>query len=191
MGAMLLQNAHVRAWSDCHDVVRLEHLVNALVDLTDVERALRARGMELADLRAVIDQLVEHLPKRDEHAPDVEPTFDQALDPLVVSARLNGVLSSARFIENIANSLPPELGFVRRPLAASAAELGATVDAPIAFAANGGLTFEGWDDDLQKCIGPMQALSDTRWEAWHLGTIQQAVPREVQGPRRGPERGDS
>lgn len=172
MGAMLLQSAHVRAWSQSHDVVRLEHLVSALVDLTDVERALEARGMQPADVQAVLDQLIEGLPRRAEDAADIEPTFDKALDALVVSARLNGVLSSAPFIENIANALPPELGFVRRPLAASATELGATFDAPIAFAANGGLTFEGWDDDLQKCMGLMQVLSDTRWEAWHLGTIQ-------------------
>jgi ATP-dependent Clp protease ATP-binding subunit ClpA len=169
MGGMLLRSALVTAWTRRHDTVRLEHLASALVDVSDVAKALEARGMHVADVEAVVAQLVDDLPSRDADAPDTEPTFDKALDPITNAAMVKGALSSARFIENIANALPSELGFLRRPLAASAPELGTTFDAPIAYGEKSGLTFEGWDVDLQKCLGLMQTLADTRWDSWQLG----------------------
>jgi hypothetical protein len=152
--------------------VRLEHIVSVLVDLTDVQKALEARGMNIADVQAVIAQLVADRPSWAADAPEVEPKFDPRLDPLTDGARVNGALSTARFVEGVAAALPPELAFVRRPLATCAVELGATFDAAVACTKDGGLTFEAWDPDLQKCMGLMQSLADDRWKTWELGPTQ-------------------
>lgn len=82
------------------------------------------------------------------------------------------MLSTARFVEGIAAALPPELGFLRRPLAACAGELGTTFDASVSSTRDGGLTFEAWDPDLKKCMGLMQHLADDCWKTWQLAPVQ-------------------
>jgi len=169
---MLLRGARILAWKHRHALVRLEHVVSVLVDLVDVQKALDTHGVNLADVQAVVAQLVDGRPRWAEDAPEVEPKLDPRLDPLTDGARVNGALSTARFVEGVAAALPPELAFVRRPLAACAAELGTTFDAAVACTKDGGLTFEAWDPDLQKCMGLMQHLADDRWKTWELGPTQ-------------------
>ena len=173
MPGMLVRGARVLAWQHRHALVRLEHFVSVLVDLVDVQKALETRGVNVADVQAVMAQLLDDQPRWGADAPDVEPQFDPSLDPLMAGARLNGVLSTARFVDGIATALPPELGFLRGPLAASAAELGATFDATIASTKESVLTFEAWDPELKKCMGLMQHLTDKEFTtSWEMGPVQ-------------------
>jgi len=155
----VISDARVRAWRYRNREVRLEHLLSGVLGLVEVQRLLDLQGVLAADTEAVTDQLLADLPRRADEEPDTEPTFDSALDPLVVRAQKGGVLRTSPFFEVFAEAMPRELGFVRRPLAAAAAQLGATYDG--ATSAKGQeLTFENWDPELRKCMVIMQSLSD-------------------------------
>jgi hypothetical protein len=172
MVGLVLRGASVLAWKHRHPVVRLAHVVNVLVDIVDVERATEARGVVTADVQAVLAQLLDDMPRWDAEGPETEPKFDPRLDALTTAAKVNGVMSTARFVDAIAAALPPELGFLRRPLAACAAELGETFDASVSSTKDGGLTFEAWDHELKLCMGLMQHMADGRWKTWQLGVTQ-------------------
>ena len=171
MTGMLLRSGRVSAWLRRHRVARLEHVVRALVDVADVQSALETRGIHDADVIAVLTQLQEDIARCDDDDPDTEPPFDPALDQLTKGATVNGLLSTTRFVEGLAAALPPELAFVRRPLAACAGELGATFDAVLSSTKDGSLTFDAWDPQLKTCVGLMQQLSDKRWQSWQMSPM--------------------
>jgi hypothetical protein len=168
MGGMLMRASRILAWKHRHDVARLEHLETVLVELVDVQKALEARGAHVADVQAVLAQLLDDLPRRDADAPEIAPTFDPRFESLMTGAVVGSAISTVRLVDGIAGALPPELAFLRRPLAATATELGATFDATLSSTKDGGLTFEGWDPELKKCMGLMQRLADERWGSWSL-----------------------
>lgn len=81
MPGMLLRGALILAWKHRHALVRLEHVVSVLVNLVDVQKALEAHGMNIADVQAVVAQLVDDRPRWTEDAPEVEPKFDSEARP--------------------------------------------------------------------------------------------------------------
>lgn len=170
VAGMLLNGARILAWKHRHLTADLEHLVFMLVDMVDVRRALDARGVHADDVIGVARQLMEDLPKRDADSPDLQPGYAARLDTITNAAMVGGVVSTSRFVTTIAEALPAELAFLRRPLASCASELAATFDATTS-SKDGALTFEAWEPELKTCMGLMQHFSDKRWEAWQMGPI--------------------
>lgn len=170
VAGMLLNSARVLAWKHRHPTADLEHLVHVLVDIVDVQRALDTRAVHAGDVLGVTRQLMDDLPKRSADAPDVQPAYTARLDGITSVAMVGGVVSTARFVTGIAEALPPELAFLRRPLAACAPELAATFDASLS-SKDGSLTFEAWDPELRTCMGLMQHFSDKRWESWQMAPM--------------------
>lgn len=170
VAGMLLNGARVLAWKHRHLTADLEHLVHMLVDMVDVRRALDARGVHADDVLGVTRQLMEDMAKRDADSPDLPPDYAVRLDTITNAAMVGGAVSTSRFVTVIAEALPAELAFLRRPLAACATELAATFDATTS-SKDGGLTFEAWEPELKTCMGLMQHLSDKRWEAWQMGPM--------------------
>lgn len=154
------------AWAKGHAEYDVEHVLDAFLEVVDVSGMLEKRGVVVADVRAILEQLLDERPRSEERGPG--PELSARLDTVVNRAGAGGRIPLAPFVENLGSALPRELGFVRPALTAAAPEIDAFFSASLSHDANDHLTLEAWSDEMKAVVGLMQKSADETLKGWGI-----------------------
>src|SRR5690349_404058 len=101
MAGSILTTASVFAWAERQREVHVEHVVVALLSMSDVRRALEARGVTILDVTGVVNQLVAEFPARGETEPDERPPHGSDVKALATAAVRRDVLPASALVEEV------------------------------------------------------------------------------------------
>ncbi len=171
MAGSILGGAEILARGYGHVTCEVIHLVDIVVQLVEIERALVARGMNADDVHAVVDQLLDELPLADGGDDAPPPTRSAAFQRVVDRARIpgdrHGGFSATALLDAIVSELPRELRFLEKPLSSATGEVGPLYEGQLS-SAKGALTLAAWDEGLRGVFALAQKTCDERWHSWSV-----------------------